>query len=70
MDDANASSWVNDSVAMQKIADGDIKEIDKIIVSYGLIIWTLARKFNDTSDEAMIGLFRDRKGYYWICRRV
>ena len=48
MDDANASSWVNDSVAMQKIADGDIKEIDKIIVSYGLIIWTLARKFNDT----------------------
>jgi hypothetical protein len=54
MGDANALSWVNDLVAMKRIAEGDIKEIDNIIVTYGLIIWTLARKFTDTSDQAMI----------------
>ena len=54
MDDTNTSSWVSDSAAMKRIADGEIKEIDNIIVTYGLIIWTLARKFTETPDQAMI----------------
>lgn len=46
-------SQLDDLVAMRRIADGEINEIDRIITSYGLIIWTLARKFTVTPDEAM-----------------
>lgn len=42
-----------DAIAMQKIAAGEINEIDKIVEGYGLAIWTLANRFTITPDDAM-----------------
>lgn len=52
-DDPNESTPLEDSISIQRIAAGELNAIDNIIVSYGLIIWTLAKKFTVTTDEAM-----------------